>query len=959
MTRRRYAALSTAFAFAAGLTSATPALAETTTPCAEPLAVCPSGQGQTLIVDGRPPRVLTEASDWPGVLRAADGLRGDLAAVAGSASPLSDGPVVIVGTIGRNAVIDRLIAEGRLDVTGVSGVWEGYVQQVVANPLPGVASALIVAGADKRGAIFGAYDISERIGVSPWRWWADVPVTVRPNLFITPGRRSDAPVVRYRGIFLNDEAPALSGWARATFGGFNHAFYERVFDLLLRLKGNYLWPAMWGDAFNADDPLNPVRADEFGIVMGTSHHEPMGRAQQEWSRQGGGAWDWRTNRNGLSAFWRGGMERAAKTENVITIGMRGDGDVAMTEGTAIPLLEDIVASQRRIISEATGRPAYQTPQIWALYKEVQDYYDQGMKTPEDVTLLFADDNWGNIRRLPTPGADRSGGYGVYYHFDYVGGPRNYKWVNTNQIERTWEQMRLADEAGAHQLWIVNVGDLKPMEAPIDFFLDQAWAPETMTLERMDRWTSDWAAAQFGPVDGPAIGDLIETYTRYNSRRKPELITAATYSQIHDREAERVVADWTALADRADAIRTRLRPDQDDAFVELAWFPVQASANLTRLHVATGRQRLYAAQGRTRAAQAAAEEVRVLFARDRELTAIYHGVAGGKWTHMMDQTHISYASWQQPAQDVLPALAETRGSGEGLGVAIEGADTAWSGVATTTALPALDRYGTPSRWIEVFDRGQGTTSYEASSDQPWLRLSSIQGQAGATTRIEVSADWPQVPPDTSQAQVTLTSSDGSRLTIPVIVENRGAAISGAVVEADGRVTIDAADASRMVSSDAGVWEVVPGLGRFGSAVTTRSSQTVGLTPGGESPRLEYDIQLWEAGDVAVQVQVSPTLDFRGGAGLRYAISIDDQPPQVVTVALDAGAPAALAAWERAVGDNIVLPTSRHVVDTPGLHRVKIWLVDSGLVFQRVVVATRPLPRTYLGPQPSRPTARTTS
>ncbi len=269
------------------------------------------------------------------------------------------------------------------------------------------------------------------------------------------------PAVKYRGIFLNDEAPALTGWVKEKYGSYNREFYMKVFELLLRLKGNYLWPAMWNSAFNEDDPLNPKLADEYGIVMGTTHHEPMLRAQQEWKRHGTGPWDYSRNAAELQEFWKAGIERNKRYESIITVGMRGDGDLPMTEESNVALLEKIVAEQRKILAAEMNPDLSQVPQLWALYKEVQEYYEKGMRVPDDVTLLWCDDNWGNIRRLPTEQErKRAGGAGIYYHFDYVGDPRSYKWINTNPIPKVWEQMHLAYEYGATRIWIVNVGDLK-------------------------------------------------------------------------------------------------------------------------------------------------------------------------------------------------------------------------------------------------------------------------------------------------------------------------------------------------------------------------------------------------------------------------------------------------------------------------------------------------------------------
>ncbi len=393
------------------------------------------------------------------------------------------------------------------------------------------------------------------------------------------------PSVKYRGIFINDEAPAFSGWTKEKFGGVNHLVYEHMFELLLRLKANYLWPAMWGNAFNDDDTLNPVLANKWGIVMGTSHHEPMSRAQQEWKRYGKGQWNYDSNETVLKDFWRKGIENMDHHESIVTIGMRGDGDMPMTQGTAISLLERIVADQRKIIEDVTGKPASETPQDWALYKEVQAYYDKGMRVPDDVTLLLCDDNWGNIRKLPKlTDKPRSGGYGIYYHFDYVGDPRNYKWINTNNIARVWEQMHLAYEYDVRNIWIVNVGDLKPMEFPISFFLDYAWNVNKWNEDNLNDYYTQWAAKQFGSTYAKEIGDILEKYAQYASRRKPELLDENTYALKDYNEFENVVEQWNDLEKKAEKINGLLPQEYKDAYFELVLHPVEAFANLHRLYI---------------------------------------------------------------------------------------------------------------------------------------------------------------------------------------------------------------------------------------------------------------------------------------------------------------------------------------------------------------------------------------
>lgn len=687
-------------------------------PCEGPVAVCftPAPEGMALIAAGKPASVLVDPEADPAVFNAARALAADLGRVGGTPAPVRHaapgltGAAVIIGVAGDSALIDDLARRGLIETGDLSGQWEAYRQQVVEHPFPGVDRALVIAGSDRRGAVFGTYDLSERIGVSPWHWFADVPTTRRAEVTLLPGARRDQPAVKYRGFFINDEAPAFSTWTMKKFGGANSKAYARVFELLLRLKGNYIWPAMWAPrAFNADDPENIRLADAMGVVMGSSHHEPMTRAQDEWHRkvpaQGdggitGGKWDYRTNGDNLRAFWRGGIERLMPKgggkgyEALVTVGMRGDGDEAMAEDTAIPLLEQVVADQRKIIAEVTGKPAEATPQVWALYKEVQDYYDHGMRVPDDVTLLFADDNWGQIRRLPPPGAKpRKGGYGVYYHFDYVGGPRNYKWLDTVQIEKTWQQMDLAWSRGVKNIWIVNVGDIKPEEVPLDFFMDHAWRGGAMDLAAMARWQEQWAAQTFGAAHAREIADILTRYGQLAARRKPELIDPASFAlgkgsgrRLDGGEFGAMVAEWDALEARVDALEPRIATEARSAWFQLAAHKVRALGNLYRLYYNAAWNRRLAPLGDARA-NVFADRAEAAFARDRALSAQYHALEGGKWDGMMLQTHIGYTTWQQPETDVMPAV--TRVAAKGKAPALRFMPARFPAAANTAAIEAGD------------------------------------------------------------------------------------------------------------------------------------------------------------------------------------------------------------------------------------------------------------------------------
>ena len=600
------------------------------------------------------------ASEHSCVQRAAASLATDFEQVTGTRPASSDNPKILIGTVGTNKQIDLWVKQGLLP--NLKGKTEKYIIKTIGEQL-------VIAGSDKRGTVYGIYELSRQIGVSPWYFWADVPIEKHADIYIKKGEYTDGePAVRYRGLFLNDEAPCLTTWVKNTFGTDfgDHRFYEKVFELILRLKGNYLWPAMWGWAFYADDPENLKTADAMGIMMGTSHHEPMARNHQEYARdrKGWGAWNYATNKQNLDRFFREGIERMNGTDDIVTIGMRGDGDEAMGNGTDTKLLESIIDNQRRIIKEVTKRPAKETPQIWALYKEVQDYYDAGLRVPDDVTVLLCDDNWGNVRRLPTAEEQkRKGGWGLYYHVDYVGAPRNTKWINVTPIQNMWEQLQLAYNGGIRQLWILNVGDLKPMEYPIQLFMDMAWNPTKYNVgcsasplgssKNLLDHTRDFCAESFGCDQACEAASILNLVSKYNGRITAEMLDAKTYTTD---EFAQVVAEYQALEARALRQFITLKPECRDAYRQLILFPVQAMGNIYEMYYAQAMNHELAAAGDPDA-NCWAERCRQAFKRDSLLCLQYNKeIAGGKWDGMMIQKHISYKDWNDwyPA-DVCPDL----------------------------------------------------------------------------------------------------------------------------------------------------------------------------------------------------------------------------------------------------------------------------------------------------------------
>ncbi len=808
--------------------------------------------------------IYADGGDFTLIQKSASFLQQDIERVTGkkpeliNTFPASAKNIIIIGSIEKSSLIQQLIQQKKINVDKIKNKWEAYQLQTLSNPFKGIESALVIVGSDRRGTAYGVFELSQQMGVSPWYWWADVPVKKKSSLYIKKGIIiSDAPKVKYRGFFINDEAPAFSGWTKEKFGGVNHNVYEKIFELLLRLKANYLWPAMWGNAFNDDDTLNPKLADEYGIVMGTSHHEPMLRAQQEWKRYGKGQWNYDSNEVVLKQFWKKGIENMRSHESIVTIGMRGDGDKPMTQGTATALLERIVADQRKIIEDVTGKPASATPQLWALYKEVQDYYDKGMRVPDDVTLLLCDDNWGNIRKLPKLNEPkRKGGYGIYYHFDYVGGPRNYKWINTNNIARVWEQMHLAYEYGVDKIWIVNVGDLKPMEFPISFFLEYAWNTQKWNENNLKDYYTNWASQQFGNTYAKEIGEIIKKYSQYNARKKPELLSPETYSLANYNEADNVVNDYNKLADEAEKINQQLPAEYKDAFFELVLHPVKASANLNELYVTVAKNRLFYSQ-RAAAANKLADRAKQLYLNDSLISSQYnHTIANGKWNHMMDQTHIGYTYWQQPPINKIPEV----------------------------------KYVPKDSIIE-----QGIKVDVRNITAENLIPKSLKGNF--------------------------------------------------FYEKDGYVSIQAEHFTKAINTSNIHWKVIPDIGRDGSGITTFPVTASAQIPNTNSPHVEYDLFVYDSGKATINAYFSPTLNFHNDEGLKYAVSIDDELPQIISINKEDNN---VRTWEGWVANNIIIKTTNHTITKQGKHILKYWVVSSAVVLQKLVVDFGGMKTSYFGP-----------
>jgi hypothetical protein len=835
------------------------------------LADTPGAEDFLMADAGRVAMICLESGAHKSVQRAAGDLAADIEQVTGVKPQVSQaaaarrGSIVLIGVLGQSKLIDGLAASGRLDVRGVRGEWESYVVQVVADPMPNVDKALVIAGSDRRGTIYGIYEVSESIGVSPWYWWADVPVQKRAALTIRAGpHKQGPPSVKYRGIFLNDEDWGLQPWAAKTFepeiGDIGPKTYARIFELLLRLKANTLWPAMHActKAFNLY-PQNKLVADDFGIVMGSSHAEPMLRDNvTEWT-DSPDRYNFLANPAGVLRYWEARLRENGRFENIYTLGMRGIHDSPMvgpaTDAERIRVLEQIFAGQRSLLAKRVNPAVTQIPQAFTPYKEVLDLYNAGLRVPDDVTLVWPDDNFGYIRRFPTAEErKRPGGSGVYYHLSYLGRPLSYLWLCTTPPALVWEEMSKAYEHGARTIWIANVGDLKPAEVGMEFFLQMAWDMKRWRRENLPEFLEAWATREFGAERAPEIADIMDQHFRLNFVRKPEHLQwwlpgeAPRSSPLTVDEARLRLDAFAQLRARVDRLWATLPDASKVAFFELVAYPVRGAALANERYFWGELSALGAASGKTDAADLA-RKAEAADARLKDETRIFNEqIAGGKWRHF---------------------------------IALEPADNQWWKMRIAPwALPQ------PAAGLNVAD---------------------------------------------NPANVPGVASSG---------------VSG-FVEKGGVVSIEAEHYTGRVDRGETGWKVIPGLGRGGDSVAVFPTTAASIEPGKlatDAPRLDFQINFSTTGELMARLDLLPTQPIRPGTGLRLAVALDDQVPQILTTGAEVGSPA----WAQNVLNEVVSASVRLRVPTAGAHVLRVFMVDAGVVLEKIVIDCGGLNPSYLGP-----------
>ena len=914
--------------------------------------------------------VFVAANDWKVAQIAADDLAADIERVTGrkpevkqAANGLTE-HVVLVGTLGKSPVIDGLVKAGRFDVRDVQGQWESFVIATVDNPLPGVRPGLVIAGSDRRGTAYGVYELSKRIGVSPWYWWADVTPVRRAALHVSPERlRVGPPAVKYRGIFINDEMWGIRPWAMNTLApeeghGLGPKTYAKIFELLLRLRANHLWPAMHdGDGgtipFNCYEK-NKVVADDYAIVMGSSHIEPMLRNNirgAEWDREyPGEPWDYVTNKEHIYKYWEDRVKANGRYENVYTMGKRGKDDEAGSDVT-VPVLERIIDDQRTLLKKWVNPEISRVPQVLIAYTEVLGLYNKGLKVPDDITLCWPDDNFGYIRQLPDAREQqRSGGSGVYYHIQWLNGATSaYTWLNTTPPALIWEEMSKAWQYGAKNLWVLNVGDIKPGEIGIEFFLDMAWDPQPYRHDNLHAFLVRWAARDLDPRFADEIASIMEEYYRLGLTRRPEHLVQATesgplqyswfsHTQSND-EAMQRLNQYDAISCHAQAIYDQLPVIRKDAFFELVLYPVQCASLINRKVIFADKSTRHGSEGRACASEDAAK-ARAAAARIVELTDHYNTglvTAGAKWKHMMSPAPGPWGT--QFRQFEMPPLSDFSGSGPpALGVALEG--------GAPQTLADLSVYSQDKRFIDLYNTGKGEIRWTAVPSQPWLQIDLTSGAFTTEQRLWATIDWSRAPTgDCLTATIELTSNFGNRsITVPVFKPASPArdAVAG-FVESHAYVSVEAEHFTCRHERGGAAWEVIKGLGRSGDSVAvlppTVASRSEPEDIQSACPSLDYDIYLFHSGEARLDIDCLPTSPVAPGRGVRLAVSLDGDAPQVLT----------------GRGGNVLANlrrlTTKLKIASPGRHTLTLWMVDPGVVVDKFVLDFAPPKDAYLGPPES--------
>lgn len=941
--------------------------------------------------------ILVEASAFEGVKRIAAKVALDIEKVTGILPPVITEEeflagkfeqVILCATVGQSAMLDELEESGHLNLYKVRGKREVFQLQFVESKPEGVGELLVIAGSDKRGTIYGMFTLSEYFGVTSLTYFGDAPVLKRDVVIGKDVEQtSKEPSVKYRGFFINDEWPCCGTWATKHFGWFNADMYEHIFEFLLRMKGNYLWPAMWSASFPIDGPegKNEELADMYGVVMGYSHHEPCLRASEEWDKvrgpetKYGNEWNFYTNEEGLMNYWAEALERSGKFDNLITIGMRGERDTSMLGENAtveenVNLLKDIITKQRQLIKKHVNSDINKVPQLLALYKEVEAYFYgneniaglKDWKELDGVICMLCEDNFGHMRTLPTEDVrNRKGGWGMYYHFDYHGGPISYEWVDSTPLTKTWEQMCMAYEYGIKDAWIVNVGDVKFHEVPLTYFLSLAYDYDKWGYSNKNsakEYMEQWAKANFASVDEETRAKIVEVFDSYiniNHKRRPESSNSHVYHPCHYNESSRMIAEAKRVERLSEEVMESLNEEERAGYYSMIHFSAMASANLLKMHLYAGKNELYARQGKV-AANAYAVKVRECIRKDKEYANQFAAFKDGKWDGMQLAQHIGFTKWNEDdcrypiihsVEPVYkPRLVVSKGDEEATA-------TKTYGPPMTLKITDFVYAGCERAIVEVANQGIGKVAYrifrEDGKELPaWLSISPMEGEVELVQKIVFTCDRSKLP--VAGEKVRLLISDNDTV---VAVEVYGKAVNTeglpemTFLNKHGVTVIEANHFAWKKDTEKGSFEVIENYGKYGTGVKVFPSTAV-FAKKEEKPFVAYRFIAEEAGEYQIDLVVAPINSVVNKKKVSVVVENglgDVKEAVIVPEDFRAGESGDIR-WAQGVL-NQARTVSVTMLFNKGVQDVKVGAMEAGTVLERIYihkpqVGVKP---SYLGPE----------
>ena len=964
--------------------------------------------------------VLVEESAFKGVKMIAETHADDIELVCGrrpevvsSLSDVNTPAVIIAGTVGKSDILESLSAEGKIDLNEVSGKREVFSLTVLKVPFadrPEIKEALIIAGSDKRGTIYGLFEVSERIGVSPLVYWGDVIPKKRDEaeLILDGVFVSKEPSVKYRGLFINDDWPAFGGWSKERFGGYNAKAYDQVFKLILRLKGNYLWPAMWTGEFWDDGPglLNAELADTYGIIVGASHHEPMCRAGAEWQHiykkyGNDNTWSFISNKDAITEFWRDGLKRSKNFENLITIGMRGENDSLLLGKNAtlednINVLRNVINTQNELMKEVVNPELSKIPRMLALYYEVEDFYHgsaeaKGLKNWEaldGVTLMLCDDTYGNLRFIPDE-TDRhhNGGFGMYYHYDYHGASISYEWMNTNRLSKTWEQMTMAYDYGIRDLWIVNLGDIKGLEYPLCYFMSLAYDFEkygTTALNSVEGFVRDWIKKQYGDWFTEAqledIFTVLNGYTKFNNIRTPESMNQNVYSPVSFREGERVIKECEEIISKAEELyKAAPEPIKASVFYEI-YYPAVASLNLVKMSVEAGANSFYASHG-SLAANKYLNCVKEAAAKDDQLKREFDSFLDGKWVHMADSAHHGFRSWNDEdwryplVSEVVP-VPTSKSYVSFAGYKTYSIGTFW------VSSPVLEnreflRPDADHITINIESGSSSLLEYEIKCSEPWLRFERLTGTvkpADGMASVNVYCDRSALGKDVKCADISVSCTfKGGRVFDPdsemydkplgrttaklkVYAGGEYSYPPMTFVDTEGFISMEASHYCDIHDAGGAGWKGIDHLSRLDTPAmkvlpsTAKFLDNSATEYSGDVPYIEYRFAAQSAGEYELELWLSNRNPVAINAKLRLGVSANGGKPEVVSTVPDGYKPGMHGSkeWGTEVLEKIRRVKTKINVNA-GLNTLRILAGDPNIILEKLIAYPegRSPEKTYFG------------